>query len=85
MSLSTEPVQRFIQRGRHFLDNPDVRSGLEFDDAVVVFKRHVQDEMRIPELVYMLGDFASLIRAMDTQALKPKFEAVLQRLEAASD
>jgi hypothetical protein len=85
MSLSTEPVQRFIQRGRRFLENPDVLSGLEFDDAVVVFKRYVQDDLKAPELAYMLGDFASLIRALDSEALKPRFEAVLERLEALGD
>lgn len=80
MSLSSEPVERFIQRGNQFFEKPDVMTALEFDDAVVVFKRYALDQLKSTDIAYMLADFAGLIRALDSASLRPKFDRVLEKL-----
>lgn len=60
----------FSEKARAFLDDPNLMSGIDFDDASVTLKRYVLTELKDVALGSRLAEFPRLIRALDVETLK---------------
>jgi len=59
----------FRAKAQAFLAQPNVGTGIEFDDATVTLKRYVLSVMHDEQLGSLLARFQKLIRKLDVDAL----------------
>ncbi len=69
MSLKAEykPFEKFLQQGRNFIESPGAISGMEFDDAVVSYKRYVISQLHDEELSFKLNDLGKAVRNQEME------------------
>ncbi|MEJ1296581.1 MAG: hypothetical protein RNU03_15595 [Candidatus Sedimenticola sp. (ex Thyasira tokunagai)] len=79
MSLKAEykPFEKFLQQGRSFIESPGAISGMEFDDAVVSYKRYVISQLHDEELSFKLNDLGKAVRNQEMEAAATLFEEVI--------
>lgn len=74
-------VENFRARAQAFLTEPNLMTGIDFDDAAVTLKRYVLTELHDQELASVLARFQKLIRGLDVDALAPLVAEVEAALE----
>ena len=84
MTLAKEkdPVSSFIQSGESYLANPGVMSGMAFDDATVVLKRHLFSVMDDESVTTKLNQLSKLIRQQEKESVGPAFNEIVTALKA---
>ncbi|MES9856281.1 MAG: hypothetical protein ABW166_06735 [Sedimenticola sp.] len=79
MSLKAEykPFEVFVERGRRFIESPGAISGMEFDDALVSYKRYVISQLHDEALSFKLNDLGKVVRSQEMDRVTSLFEAVI--------
>jgi hypothetical protein len=65
-----------------FLADPNIVTGIDFDDAAVTLKRYVLSELHDQQLASTLASFQKLIRELDVDTLSRLTTEVEARLQA---
>ena len=74
-------LENFRVKAQAFLSEPNLMTGIDFDDATVTLKRYVLTELHDQDLASMLARFQKLIRGLDVAALAPLVAEVEAALE----
>lgn len=79
MSLKAEykPFENFLTQGRRFIDSPGAISGMDFDDAVVTYKRYVISQLHDEPLSIKLNALGKAVRNQEVDAAVALFEEVI--------
>lgn len=78
-------IEDFTGKARAFLDQPNIVTGMELDDAVVTLKRFVLSQLADQDLASVLTRYPKLIRVLDVDGLRALVDAThagLQRHKA---
>ena len=68
----------FRAKAQAFLENPNLLTGIDLDDAAVTLKRYVLSVMHDEELGGLLARFQKPVRALDTATLRELVSRVEQ-------
>lgn len=70
----------FRTKAQAFLAQPNLVTGIDFDDAAVTLKRYVLSVMHDEQLGSLLARFQKLIRKLDVDSLSQLLTEVEERL-----
>lgn len=71
------PYEAFVTKGRIFIESPGVISGMDFDDAVVAYKRYVISQLHDEPLSLKLNDLGKCVRSQDMDGARALFDEIV--------
>jgi len=79
MGLKTDynPYEAFVTKGRTFIESPGVISGIEFDDAIVAYKRFVLSQLHDESQALKLNELGKCVRAQDVDRVSTLFDEIV--------
>ncbi|OQX30374.1 MAG: hypothetical protein B0D96_08045 [Candidatus Sedimenticola endophacoides] len=79
MGLITDykPYESFLASGHAFFEAPGVMSSMEFDDAVVVYKRYVNSQLHDEAMGFKLNDLGACVRKLDVEGARALFKEIV--------
>ena len=82
LKKENDPVAAFIQSGESYLANPGVMSGIAFDDAAVVLKRHLYSVTDDEAVINKLNGLPKMIRSQQNDAIQVAFTEIVEAVKA---